>query len=140
MTEFAGFSKRMEIRANELGEGVSKLIRKAALVIDQIVVMATPVDTGRARANWVVGVDQVPTDVRGDTQSNAGGAEASLAQGQQAIAGFGPGNSYIAIANNLDYVKFLEEGSSRQAPSGMVNQALEAGRQAIGSSAQIFTS
>jgi hypothetical protein len=130
----------MEIRAKELEQGVSKLIRKAALVIDETAVLATPVNTGRARANWIVAVDHVPTEVRGDPQDNAGGAEASLSQGQQAIAGYGPGNTFIAIANNLDYIKPLEEGSSRQAPAGMVTQALEAGKQAIGTSARIFTS
>lgn len=140
MADFSGFSKRMEIRSNELEQGVDKLVRKAALVIDQTAVLATPVDTGRARANWVVAVDHVPTEVRGDSQSNAGGAEASLSQGQQAIASYGPGNTFIAIANNLDYIKFLEEGSSRQAPAGMISQALEAGRQVVSTSARIFTS
>lgn len=41
------------------------------------------------------------------------------------------GSGNIRITNNVPYVKYLQDGSSKQAPRGFVNQSLEAGRQVI---------
>jgi hypothetical protein len=118
------FAARMKIRAGKVVDSSAAMVRKVALVVDQTVVMATPVDTGRARANWIVGLNEVPTQNRPEEEV---GEQIALSQARQAIASFKRNDQYIAIVNNLDYIKPLEDGSSAQAPQGMIKQALAAG-------------
>lgn len=105
----------------------------AALAADQAVVMATPVDKGRARSNWIVQMDApartaIDAYVPGDKGSTAGPNSASaIAQGQAVIARYdGDRNSGIAISNNLPYINALNSGSSRQAPAGFIQKAVQA--------------
>ena len=91
------------------------------------VVEKTPVDTGRARANWQVGIDNAPegevpigTDPRGN--------------GLAALTALRP-NRVVYISNNVEYIVPLEEGSSNQAPNGMVAVTLEELSQQFGGGA-----
>lgn len=76
----------------------------------------TPIDTGQAKSNWFVGVNETITTVSDDvTKRNMGMAQNAIAQ---AIAQ--PYNvQYITLANNLPYIRALEYGYSKQAPQGM---------------------
>jgi hypothetical protein len=111
--------------------------RKVALAIHSAVVIATPVDTGRARSNWVVRVGQpyggrldpyVPGE-KGSTASQ--NADRALEQGRQAIASATAQQRVIYITNNLDYIDALNKGHSAQAPAGFVELAIQAGVSAI---------
>lgn len=96
------------------------VVRKVTLDVARGVVMRTPVDTGRARANWQFGEGQVPTGEVGAADPNGTATIAQLAtQIDRTKAG---GVSYIA--NNLPYILPLEYGHSQQAPSGMVRTTL----------------
>lgn len=81
------------------------------------VVMMTPVDTGRARGNWTVesgGSSSTPGIDKNGGQTIAAGAgviDRATAKGIPQT---------ITLANNLPYIEVLENGSSRQAPHGMV--------------------
>ena len=91
------------------------------LVLDLLrrVVLKTPVDTGRARGNWQVGIGEIPDgilDRTADPQAIIAAAEKKLEQ-----LGFG---EIVWVANNLEYVTFLEDGSSQQAPAGMLRLSL----------------
>lgn len=105
----------------------------AALAADQAVVLATPVDKGRARSNWLVELD-APARTTVEPYApglggNTGGANAAaaIAQGQATIALYnGDRNTAIAISNNLPYIGRLNEGSSLQAPAGFVEKAVQA--------------
>jgi hypothetical protein len=77
--------------------------RKVALELFRRVIYKTPVDTGRARANWQVTI----------------GSQATMSKATAASAGFKAGDT-IYLTNNLPYIRKLEEGSSQQAPAGMV--------------------
>ena len=82
-----------------------------------LIVLRTPVDTGRARANWTVGLgapnttfNQAWFDKSGeDTISRARSVIRRMAQGETAY-----------IGNQTPYVIYLEYGHSGQAPAGMV--------------------
>lgn len=93
-----------------------KLQKRIALDLLRRIVFRTPVDTGRARGNW-----QVATGAAGgrstDTTDKEGGA--TIGAGSAVVAGARP-FGVITIYNNLDYIKFLEGGSSRKSPRGMV--------------------
>jgi len=123
------FSRRMNIVADVVGENAAKTVRRAAIAADQAVVLATPVDTGRARANWVTSIG-APRFTTTESVDPAGGI--TIGQGLNVI------NTYkntkqgsIFISNSLDYIAFLEDGSSRQAPSGMTRFAVQAAREQV---------
>jgi len=127
----ARFQKRMVIRAKVLPGNAAKLQRKVALAIDQNIVLATPVDTGRARSNWIVKSGAPSTSlgdayIEGEEGSTAGAnANAALAQARAAILlhRVGP----IHITNNLPYIAVLNDGSSDQAPKNFVENGVRTG-------------
>ncbi len=54
MASLNEFSKRIRQIGENVEKNSAKLVRKVALAVDAEVVVATPVDTGRARSNWQV--------------------------------------------------------------------------------------
>lgn len=95
---------------------VQQVTRWVALEALRRVVMKTPVDTGRARGSWQVGVGVRPDGVV-EIYDKDGGQ--TIAEGSREIAQVKP-NEIIYIAANLAYIERLETGWSRQAPQGMV--------------------
>lgn len=114
--EIARFVRRMQFRAEQVDKNTRKVVRQAALAADSAVVQATPVDTGRARANWVVSVGRPVFQTTPDVDPSGSTA---IAQGVSAVRGY-RGVGSIFITNSLPYIGFLEEGSSKQAPGGML--------------------
>lgn len=130
---FDEFYRRMQLLARGVGENAEKAVRRAALRADQVVVTSTPVDTGRARANWIASVGAPAEGTVEPPAAEAGRAEAAatqkaLDQAAPVIEGFRLGQGSIFITNNVEYIVPLDRGSSRQAPQGMTAQAFEAAR------------
>lgn len=123
--DFGEFSRRLFVHARRVTEGLSKVIRGTALVIDQVLVTTTPVDTGRARANWIatVGAPAEGADLPPDPTG-----QAALAQAQAVVGGYRLEMGPLFISNNVPYIGALDNGHSKQAPHGMTAQALAAGR------------
>lgn len=96
--------------------GADKIFRYACVLVSQGVVMPSPVDTGRFRANWMFGNGSVNPDTSAPPDPS-GAATLGRIQAQigQAIAG-----DVVYITNSLPYAQRLEMGWSKQAPSGMV--------------------
>jgi hypothetical protein len=116
----------MRLRAKSVASGVEREIRKAAIIGDQTVILGTPVDTGRARANWIVTVGSPAGEA--DKPADKSGQEA-IQQGRAAVQSFKAGlgvRGSIFITNNVEYIVPLENGHSAQAPAGMVQQAIQA--------------
>lgn len=134
--ELRDFSKRIKVIANTVSENADQLTRKVALAVDATVVMATPVDTGRARSNWQVALDAPASGVidaysPGTEQSTAGpNARAALDQGKDVIGQYRKGNE-IHITNNLPYIGKLNEGHSAQAGANFVEKAVHVGINAV---------
>ena len=138
---FGDFVRRINVHADNVPREVGKVMRKAALAVDQTVVIATPVDTGRARSNWVVSLD-APVDVirrpyvplpEGQDPSKfgeSGNAQGAISQGKAEIARARNGQT-ICVSNNLPYIGALNEGHSSQAGAMFVEEAVQAGIQAI---------
>ena len=91
-----------------------KVIRKVAIDVQSGLDIATPVDTGRARSNWLASIG-IP---RTDTVESTGGSTPIN------FSGYKLGLS-IFIANNLPYISRLNQGSSQQAPSGFVDNVIQ---------------
>lgn len=138
MADLRSFADRMRKRAKGVEDNADKLVRTVALAVDATVVMATPVDEGRARSNWQVALDGPATGTiepySPGREGSTGGenSRAAIEQGKQAIAGYkGGSSSAIHITNNLPYIKRLNDGWSAQAPAGFVEQAVLTGVDAV---------
>lgn len=93
-----------------------KVVRQACFLAVQGVVMPSPVDTGRFRANWMFGKGQINTDTSAPPDPSGSATLGRLqAQIGQAVTG-----DVIYITNSLPYAQRLEMGWSKQAPAGMV--------------------
>jgi hypothetical protein len=97
------------------------VIQKITMEAFERVVLKTPVDTGRARANWSPAIGAPTTASSPDKMDKSGGATIALAQ--KAAFDWNCIGS-IFLCNNLPYIGALEYGSSRQAPAGMVRVTL----------------
>ena len=130
MSTLSGFARNMRRRGRRLETRTNRLKREAALIVDREVVLATPVDTGRARSNWIVSLSvpvlspigpYAPGSKLG--KGERANAEAALQQGRERInAARGPQDIYIS--NNVNYIGRLNEGYSAQAPAGFVQSAV----------------
>ena len=137
--EFNRLAERLSRRTSRMGDRVSQAVRRAAITVDQVVVLMTPVDTGRARSNWIATINIPASGTREPffSGNNLGlaeraNAQASIQAAQTVIATYTQ-NSTIFITNNLEYIGELERGKSPQAPTGMVSFAIEAGRSTLAS-------
>lgn len=82
------------------------------------IILDTPVDTGRARGNWQT---DIGNPIKEAIDRIDQGGEAAIRQAQAKIASSGMADS-LFMSNNLPYIEPLENGSSRQAPQGMVKR------------------
>ena len=101
--------------------------RKVALELFSRVIYKTPVDEGRARANWQV---TIGTTASGTVEIDDKSGSATMSRAVADSRGFKAGDT-IFLTNNLPYILTLEQGGysdgpktvggfSRQAPNGMV--------------------
>ncbi|MCY1042715.1 HK97 gp10 family phage protein [Corallococcus sp. bb12-1] len=116
----ARFSKQVEAFAQAAKGRANEVVRKTALGILANVVTVSPVDTGRFRGNWQVGIGDRPAGTV-DTEDKDGGAVISR-EGAK-LEGVEVGET-LFITNNLPYARRLEFGHSQQAPKGMVRTTL----------------
>jgi hypothetical protein len=97
------------------------IVRRIVADLHNRVAKRTPVDTGRARASWDVKEGSPSDYVPPITVGKTGSAEAkNIAANLESITGEAP----VFITSALDYMKYLEDGSSQQAPAGMVRISL----------------
>ena len=124
MGSFEDDLRKFEAKTNRK---LTQLGRKVALELFKRVIYKTPVDRGRARANWQVTIGAQASGTIAIDDTNGG---ATMSKATAASAGFRAGDT-IYLTNNLPYIRKLEEGGypdgpktvggfSRQAPAGMV--------------------
>lgn len=93
---------------------VDTAVRKVTLDLFRKVVLRSPVDTGRFRANWNVSFGAPNLSISDSTAQARGVAEASKALTM-------PVGGVTWLSNGLPYAEPLEFGHSRiQAPGGMI--------------------
>lgn len=119
--------------ADKIGKAASDHAVKTALTIVGDLVYHTPVDTSQALSNWDVTVGAPADDPHGPYFAGKHGstmqqsAQAALAQAKETLKNKKPGTS-IFIANNLPYIRRLNDGYSGQVPAGFVERAVLLGR------------
>jgi hypothetical protein len=107
--QIAEFVKKVKARED-------LVVRKLGLDILSSVVRMSPVDTGRFRGNWQVGLN---APVAGQLARLDKSGAVTIAAGNQILSHASAGG-VIYLNNNLPYAQRLEYGWSKQAPSGMV--------------------
>jgi hypothetical protein len=102
--------------------GLDKYAKAVALNIDASMVLKSPVDTGRFRANWQIGFNQPDTKTTDETDLTG---MAQISRAQSELNSIKINGQTIYITNSLPYAYRLEyEGWSLQAPQGMVRITL----------------
>lgn len=124
----ADYWKQIKKKQVDLDKHLNKTVRLTALAVYGQVVKLTPVDTGRARGNWWVGLNVVPsTAFPAETKAEGASLQrAALADAQQQIDAY-KNDHILYVSNNLPYIRKLNEGSSMQAPANFVESASQVG-------------
>ena len=114
----AFWTKPPELFADQVAEDHGQLTRLTALNINNKLIQKTPVDTGRARSNWIPSVG-VPY-----FQENGPMDDSSLTW--RAINAFEEMHPFedLYITNSLEYIVPLNNGHSDQAPANFVEMAV----------------
>ena len=123
----AGFADQVKAWERKTERKMDLTVRRIAFRMFSKIVLKTPVDAGRARSNWQASIGSAATGVV-DTVDQSG--TATIAQIGVIVANMKAGDT-IYLANNLPYIRKLEEGGymagpkvvngySSQAPNGMV--------------------
>lgn len=104
----------------------AQLVRLVTLDVLRRVVLKSPVRTGRFRANWNVGVGKPNLSTSEETANTA------MQKGQAQVKGIEDGKIVVYVSNNLDYAEALENGSSKQAPQGVLGVTVAEIKAAMG--------
>lgn len=143
MATLGQFGNKMIKRSVRVEANLNRKVRRIALAIFSEVVVQTPVDTGRARSNWVVSLGHMTEEppfspyVPGkDGSTAAANSTAAIQIGMAAMSDRRPEQD-IFITNNLPYIGRLNEGYSAQAPANYIQSAVQFGI-AAGSSTKVI--
>lgn len=129
--DLARFARKVEGR-------MDLVVRKVCLDVFSRVVLKTPVDTGRARGNWMTGIGGYVTDSpyqggkrrksKADRskphRTNYGASTQASMVRIEATAVAARAGQVVYLTNSVPYILRLEEGSSTQAPAGMLTTTL----------------
>ena len=131
------FARRLNRRAENVRQNIERVRREVAEEMLIEVVLATPVDTGKARSNWQVGIGAPPSGVvspyapgRHLGLGETGNANGAIYAGQSVLRVSDPDQT-IYIGNNVHYLEKLNDGFSPQAGAGFVERAFERARQRV---------
>jgi hypothetical protein len=105
-----------------LTNSVSNKVDDLALRIHAGLTKETPVDTGWARANWVPSVGTFPTEPVGSPDNIS---DSEVRSGISEISRWKITQGPIFITNNVPYIAPLNNGHSKQAPKGFVEQVVQ---------------
>lgn len=97
--------------ARSIDTEFATVIKRASFNIYGGIIRKTPVNFGTAQAGWIIGVNSTPALGVSST--------AKIESAKLDILDREP-YSLVIIANAVPYIRFLEMGSSKKAPEGMV--------------------
>ena len=115
------FSRGLQGWANRFNVRNDVAVRNIASRLFEWIIRYTPVDTGWARANWYPSIN---TRVSVDPGDAPEGAVNIPAAQPAAVVATGKAGDIFFLQNGVSYIKNLEDGTSQQAPEGMVKRAI----------------
>ncbi len=95
---------------------IDRAVRETVLLCAQGLSDRSPVDTGRFRANWTLGIGEMDDKTTAEVDPTGARTALKVAEG---VAN-GKAGQVFWITNSLPYAERLENGWSKQAPQGMV--------------------
>jgi hypothetical protein len=120
-TELIKFNKEIDDFVKKVPQKALLIQKKTVLEALRRLVLKTPVDTGHARMNWQVTIGN-PANEEIEGYDKEG--KKTIARGLAAIKDLSA-YKVVWISNNVTYIEFLEDGSSKQAPEGMLAVTVE---------------
>jgi hypothetical protein len=108
------------VKAN-IDQLVIRVQQKIAFQLLEGIINMNPVLTGRARGNWQVSIGSPSETIMMTNWPSAGEAIQRGAATISSLTTLGA----IYLVNNLPYIVPLEQGTSKQAPQGMVQVTLD---------------
>lgn len=97
-----------------------KVIKKVLFDLWSELVKENPKDTGRSSASWMLDTDW------SDWQLPPGDYRSAIDGSLEGVVNRLPVAERYVIFNNVEYISYLEDGHSQQAPSGFIANALAA--------------
>lgn len=147
--DLARFAKRANVE-------MKLVVQKISMEAFKRIILRTPVDTGRARANWgcTIGSPRAAMQtygrmvktriknaegktIRTEMQERFDKSGNSIIKEMSDTVRQFPGDGRLFMVNNLPYIGELENGSSQQMPSGMVRATMAEMSGFMGSKATI---
>lgn len=116
------FARRLGEIASTIEKNANTAVQKAAFAIEARLVTSTPVDTGRARSNWLASLRYPRTDTVEPTS-----VADTITRARAVIELRRQHGGAIYLSNNVPYIGSLNAGSSAQAPAAFVEKAVLAG-------------
>ena len=118
----AGFSRALMAMTDHIDGNILAVFRKTIIDLYRRLSELTPVDTGRAKASWGLSTTGYSTEApEGEYSYNE---VEGVINGNISEFALTLHDDQVTIYNNLEYMEFLENGSSQQAPHGMVALSL----------------
>ena len=151
MATLAQFSQNIRKRGSQIENAGTRFVKATAKRALKNLVNTTPVDTGRARSNWRVGIGapvSAPIETYGSSTAARAAIDAGFARinSVRGVSGFGGGlKTAIYICNPLGYPghlpnnRGLNDGASTQAPAYYIEAALDEAVNSI-SNMRVFVS
>ena len=97
--------------ATKANADIKLVIQKISMEAFKRIIYRTPVDTGRARANWGCTIGKPRTGMQVESTDKSGAATtAAMVATVQGIKGDGS----VFLVNNVPYINELEKGSSQK--------------------------
>ena len=114
----AEFKRNFSALLKRVGDKAELVTRKVAIELQTSMILKSPVDTGRFRANWQCGIGTVDTSISEPIGSDAKVRTITELQGWKS-------GQTIFLPNSSPYSRRLEHGWSKQAPTGMVKLSVQ---------------
>ena len=120
MSKRTSFLVDLRASINEAVGNAENVVKDASQVLLSKIVEKTPVDTGRLRKNWNLGVDSVDLTIHDVNATDP------LSRATKELNKFKINTKQLWISNNLDYAYDIEYGKSKvKAPQGMMRVSLQ---------------
>lgn len=114
------FAAQLQAFGDMVQEDADQVFRIVATEVGESVIDATPIDTGRSLSNWNAGINS-PDDVYRETEDPLDAKTSKRLASEFQNLNFG---DTAFITNATPHIPFLEYGSSRQSPNGMIRITL----------------
>jgi hypothetical protein len=125
--KLGSFNEKVDLAAlaDKMKTTVADAQKLIGMTLYKEIVAGNPVDTGFSASNWNLSVGAPDYSVSGERDPKATYAPKEPSPPDN------PDMEPIFISNGVDYVIFLEEGHSQQAPTGFIQVAIEKVRNSV---------